>query len=145
MLSWNLAYSRLQRPILHTISVAIVVVLALLSLLAIQGISRSTVDSAVTYSLSKLPGGDRTLTMSSNRIFTSPTEYQSNTDYWFTFSGRFPTHCIPIRCEVLQIGGDSKSVPRPDSFKLVIGGVGQSSDNRLFAGRERCRPRCPNT
>ena len=75
LLSWQLAYARLRRYPLHAISVAVVVALALISLFTLQGISHSSSNSLVTYALSKLPDGDRVLTISSNRIFTSTAEW----------------------------------------------------------------------
>ena len=51
--------------------------LAILSLLAIQGISHSTVNSLVNYSLAKIPEGDRTLTVTSNQIMASEPDFNS--------------------------------------------------------------------
>lgn len=77
LLPWSLAYSRLRRYLLHSLSISLVVALALLSLLAIQGISHSTVNSHVNYSLAKIPEGDRTLTVTSNQIMASETDFKS--------------------------------------------------------------------
>ncbi len=77
LLPWSLAHSRLRRYLLHSLSIALVVALAILSLLAIQGISRSSVSSLIDYSLGKIPEGDRTLTVTSNRIVTSEKDFNS--------------------------------------------------------------------
>ncbi len=184
LLSWKLAYARLRRYPLHAISVAVVVALAVISLFTLQGISHSSSNSLVTYALSKLPGGDRALTISSNRIFTSNAEYSSIDRYLaknlsgltsaglarevlyhevsdshgvgFYFggvdalvsrvhlkSGRLPAACTPTRCEVLQVGGQNGAAPHPDSFGLIVVGVGEFTDNRIFTGTFAPSPGVP--
>jgi len=174
-LSWKLACARLRKYPLHAISLAVVVALALISLLTLQGISHSSSNSLVTYALSKLPDGDRALTISSNRIFTSTSDYASIDKYLaknlsgltsgglsrevlyheisdshgmgFYFggldalagrvhlkSGRLPAACTPTRCEVVLVGGQTGATPRPESFGLVVVGVGDFTDTRIFAG-----------
>lgn len=71
LLPWTLAWARLRKHSLRTIAYIIAVGLAILSLLAIQGISHSTGNSLVSYSLSKLPLADRSLTLTSDKILTS--------------------------------------------------------------------------
>ena len=183
-LSWKLAYARLRKYPLHAISVAVVVALALISLFTLQGISHSSSNSLVTYALSKLPDGDRVLTISSNRIFTSTSDYASIDKYLaknlsgltsaglsrevlyheisdshgvgFYFggvdalvsrvhlkSGRLPAACTSTRCEVLQVGGQTGAAPRPDSFGLIVVGVGEFTDNRIFTGTFAPAPGVP--
>ena len=80
-LPWTLAWARLRRHSLRTFSTAIAVSLALISLLALQGISHSTGNSLVSYSLSKLPAGDQTLTLTSNKIIASSDQYATINEY----------------------------------------------------------------
>ena len=184
LLSWKLAYGRLRRYPLHAISVAVVVALALISLFTLQGISHSSSNSLVTYAFSKLPDGNRALTISSNRILTSTSDYGSIDKYLtknlsgltsgglsrevlyheisdshgagFYFggvdglasrvhlkSGRLPTACTTMRCEVLQVGGQTGAAPHPESFGLVLVGVGDFTDNRIFAGTFAPSPGVP--
>jgi hypothetical protein len=77
LLPWSLAYSRLRRFALHSLSIAVVVALAILSLLTIQGISYSSVRELVNYSLGQIPNGDRTITVTSNRLITTSAELSS--------------------------------------------------------------------
>lgn len=174
-LPWTLAWARLRKHPLRTFSFAIAVSLALISLLTLQGISHSTGNSLVSYSLSKLPTGDRTLTLTSNRIITSRDQYRSINTYLsehltglatgeltrevlyheisdphgvgFYFggvdgltksivlaSGRLPTTCNPSMCEVIQVGGQKNSPPRPESLGLKIVGTGSFQDSQLFTG-----------
>jgi hypothetical protein len=81
LLPFTLAWARLRKYSLRSLSVAVVVALVIISFLALQGISVSTTNSLVRYSLAKLSPGDRTLTITSNRIVSSPAEYQSISDY----------------------------------------------------------------
>lgn len=175
LLSGKLAVARWRKYPLHAISAAVVVALALISLLTLQGISHSSSNSLVSYALSKLPDGDRALTISSSRILTSTSDYAAIDNYLtknlsgltsgglsrevlyheisdshgvgFYFggvdglasrvhlkSGRFPSACTPIRCEVLQVGGQTGAAPLPDSFGLIVVGSGEFTDSRLFAG-----------
>ena len=60
---------------------ALVVASAFISLLALQGISHSTADSLVSYSLSKLPAGERNLTLTSSQTLSSPSQYQAIDQY----------------------------------------------------------------
>lgn len=76
-LPWTLAWARLRNHVLRTLSIALSATLAVVALLALQGISHSTGNSLVTYSLSKLPAGDRTLTLTSNRIISSANQSRS--------------------------------------------------------------------
>lgn len=49
-------------------------------------------------------------------------------------SGRLPRSCASIGCEVIQVGGERKLVPRPTSLGLQIVGFGEISGNQIFAG-----------
>ena len=49
-------------------------------------------------------------------------------------SGRLPRTCTHIRCEVIQIGGERKLAPRPDSLGITVVGFGEISNNLIFAG-----------
>ncbi len=70
-LPWTLAWARLRKYPLRTFSIAVSVTLALITLLSLQGISYSTSNSLVSYSLAQLPPGDRTLTITSSQIINS--------------------------------------------------------------------------
>ncbi len=80
-LPWTLAWARLRKYPLRTFSIAISVALALLTLLALQGISYSTSNSLVSYSLAQLPAGDRTLTITSSQIISSADQLSAVGDY----------------------------------------------------------------
>lgn len=80
-LPWTLAWARLRNHLLRTFTIALSVALALVALLALQGISHSTGNSLITYSLSKLPAGDRTLTLTSSQIIASPEQFRSIDTY----------------------------------------------------------------
>ena len=81
LLPWTLAWARLRKHSLRSLSSSIAISLGLLSLLLLQGISYSTSNSLVSYSLSKLPTGDRTLTLTSSKIITKPLQYQTIDTY----------------------------------------------------------------
>ncbi len=80
-LPWTLAWARLRNHSLRTFTIALSVALALVALLALQGISHSTGNSLIKYSLSKLPAGDRTLTLTSSKIIASPDQFRSIDTY----------------------------------------------------------------
>lgn len=80
-LPWTLAWARLRNHWLRTITIALSLALALVALLTLQGISHSTGNSLVSYSLSKLPAGDRTLTLTSSKIIASAVQYRSIDTY----------------------------------------------------------------
>ena len=174
-LPWSLARARIRSHSLRTFSIAAVVTAAMISLLALQGFSHSTSNALVSYSLSKLPIGDRNLTLTSSQTLSSPNQYQAVDRYLtknlkglivgpltreiiyselsdphgvrFYFggannlaqsirltSGRLPSLCDSMKCEVVQIGGNAQATPRPISLGLVIVGTGTLLDNKLFAG-----------
>jgi hypothetical protein len=81
LLPWTLAWARLRKHSLRTLSSAVAISLGLLSLLLLQGISYSTSNSLVSYSLSKLAAGDRTLTLTSSKIIADPLLYQAIDTY----------------------------------------------------------------
>jgi hypothetical protein len=81
LLPWTLAWARLRIHSLRTFTIALSVALALVALLALQGISHSTGNSLITYSLSQLPEGDRTLTLTSSKIIASPDQFRSIDTY----------------------------------------------------------------
>jgi len=80
-LPWSLAWARLRNHSLRTFSILVAVALALVALLALQGISHSTGNSLVTYSLSKLPAGDQTLTLTSSKIVASRNQFRAIDTY----------------------------------------------------------------
>lgn len=80
-LPWTLAWARLRNHKLRTFSILVSLSVALLALLTLQGISHSTGNALVTYELSKLPAGERTLTLTSVRIISSPDEYHAIDTY----------------------------------------------------------------
>jgi hypothetical protein len=80
-LPWTLAWARLRKHSVRNFLSSIAITLGLLSLLLLQGISYSTNNSLVTYSLSKLPAGDRTLTLTSSKIIATPFHYQAIDTY----------------------------------------------------------------
>ena len=174
-LPWTLAWARLRNHSLRTITIALSVALALVALLALQGISHSTGNSLVSYSLSKLPAGDRTLTLTSSKIIASPDQFRSIDTYLLGHlskltsgeltpeilyheisdshgvgfylaginslptsvhltSGRFPRPCTPSLCEVIQVGGRSKSTPQVDVLGIKIVGKGDYPNTQLFTG-----------
>ena len=49
-------------------------------------------------------------------------------------SGYLPRACTHLRCEVIQIGGERKLPPRPDSYGITVVGYGEISNNLIFAG-----------
>ena len=49
-------------------------------------------------------------------------------------SGRLPGLCNPSLCEVMQIGGDPKVSPRPETYGLKIVGQGEIGNSLLYAG-----------
>ena len=49
-------------------------------------------------------------------------------------AGRLPRVCTHIQCETIQIGGDRKLAPRPNSFGITVVGNGDISNNLIFAG-----------
>jgi heme/copper-type cytochrome/quinol oxidase subunit 4 len=175
MLASNLAYARSQRYVLHFVSSVVVVAIALLSLMAIEGVLRSSSNDLVAYSLTNLPSGDRTLTISSNQVLVSHTDYQTVTKYLEKdfarltsgmvsrevlyhalsdlhgvgfylgavdslehqvklTSGRLPTSCTPVRCEVVQIGGSPSTPPQLASLGLAIVGNGVFANSQFFKG-----------
>jgi len=73
--------ARLRRNLLRLGTTSAVVAISLLSLLAIQGISHSTSDSLVSYSLSKLPAGEQNLTINSSQVISSRAQYDAITKY----------------------------------------------------------------
>lgn len=174
-LPWTLAWARLRNHRLRTFSILISVSLALLALLTLQGIAHSTGNALVTYELSKLPAGDRTLTLTSVRIISSPDEYRAIDTYLsshlstltsgrltpellyhevsdvhgvgFYFAGvdglsksirittgRLPTQCTAALCEVIQVGGQGLTPPRPESLGIKIVGTGVFLNKQLFSG-----------
>lgn len=80
-LPWLLAWSRLHKHSLRALSSVLVVTVVMLSLLALQGISHSTGNSLVSYNLSKLPLGERNLTITSTQTITSSDQYQAIDKY----------------------------------------------------------------
>lgn len=80
-LPWTLAWARLRKHTFRSLSSAIGLSLGLLSLLLLQGVSYSTTNALVSFSLTKLPRGDRTLTLTSNKIITDPLQYQTIDTY----------------------------------------------------------------
>lgn len=72
MIAWRLARTRLRRHPLRLLSQSLSIALGLLTLLAVQTISSSSQANLAQSSLNQLSPGDRNITVSSNRVITSP-------------------------------------------------------------------------
>ena len=135
-LPWTLAWARLRKYPLRTFSIAISVTLALLTLLALQGISYSTSNSLVSYSLAQLPAGDRTLTITSSQIISSTDQLSALGDY------------LPKRLSGLITGGITREflysqISDPHGVGFHLAGVDNlASSITLTSGRlpKKCQP-----
>ena len=133
LLPWTLAWARLRKHSLRTFSFAIAIALALISLLTLQGISHSTSNSLVTYSLSKLPAGDRTLTLTSNKIIASPDQFRAISTYLSKYLTGISTG--ELTREVLY-----HEISDPHGIGFYFGGVDDMSKSILLTSG-----RFPNT
>lgn len=76
-----LVSARLRKNLLRSFSTSGVVALSFISLSTIQGISYSTGNSLVSYSLSKLPPGQENITVNSSQVISTPVQYQAASTY----------------------------------------------------------------
>lgn len=128
-LPWTLAWARLRNHSRRTFSIAMSVALALGALLALQGISHSTGNSLVSYSLSKLPAGDRALTLTSSRIIASPAQYRDINTYLSTHLANLTSG--GITSEVLY-----HEISDPHGVGFYVAGVDSLAKSvRLMTGR----------
>ncbi len=67
----------MRKNLIRALTTGAVVALAIISLLSMQGISHSTRNSLVSYSLSKLPAGQENLTINSSQAISSAVESQA--------------------------------------------------------------------
>ncbi|HEY3292835.1 MAG TPA: hypothetical protein VGJ85_04300 [Candidatus Nanopelagicaceae bacterium] len=136
LLPWTLAWARLRNHSRRTFSIVTSVALALSALLALQGISHATSNSLVTYSLSKLPAGDRTLTLTSSRIIASPSQFQTVSTYLSTHLAHLTTG--ELDPEVLY-----HEISDPHGVGFYVAGIDNLAKSlRLTAGRlpKGCTP-----
>lgn len=136
MLPWTLAWARLRKHSLRTFSIALAVTLALLSLLALQGISYSTRNSLVSYSLSKLPAGDRTLTLTSSQIISSADQLNATNDY-------LANHLSGLISGVFTREVLYHEISDPHGVGFYFGGVDNLTESvTLISGRlpKQCKP-----
>jgi hypothetical protein len=73
--------------LLRVLSLAFAICLAFLALLSTQGITYSTSNSLVKYSLNNLPDGDQFLTINSAQVISSPSGYANIQSYLHTHLG----------------------------------------------------------
>lgn len=135
-LPWTLAWARLRRYPLRTFSVAISVTLALITLFALQGISYSTSNSLVSYSLAQLPAGERTLTITSSQIISS-------TDQLSVLNTYLPEHLSGLVTGGLTREFLYSQVSDPHGVGFHLGGIENlTSAIMLTSGRypRFCRP-----
>ncbi|MCX6429661.1 MAG: hypothetical protein NTX12_01575 [Actinobacteria bacterium] len=71
MIAWQLARARILRHRLSFLSLTSSIALALIALFSIQAVSQSTAANLSESALRKLPFGDQTITLSSNRLINS--------------------------------------------------------------------------
>ena len=76
-----LVIARVRANLLRVLSIAFAVCLAFLALLTAQGITYSTSNSLVIYSLNNLPAGDQYLTINSSQVISSPSRYAEIQSY----------------------------------------------------------------
>ena len=70
-----LVIARVRANLLRVLSTAFAVSLAFLALLSTQGITYSTSNSLVSYSLDSLPVGEQYFTINSSQVISSPSRY----------------------------------------------------------------------
>ncbi len=73
--------ARARNNLLKVVTSAFAVLLATISILAVQGITYSTSNSLVRYSLNNLPRGEKNITINSSQVISSPEKYSSIDSY----------------------------------------------------------------
>lgn len=135
-LPWTLAWARLRRYPLRTSSVAISVALALTTLLSLQGISYSTSNSLVSYSLAHLPAGERSLTITSSHITNSVNQLTAINSY-------LPSHLSGLATGRLTREFLYNVIPDPHGIGFHLGGIDNLANSvTLTSGRfpKKCKP-----